>query len=250
MNRNERLRMLQVTPTLESFVNFPGIASCMTKMLLGFNCAHHVKLDMGLLAEAKRRVLYDLGFLGLSEHWNASICLFHRKYGGAMHPIELANLRPSGNGTEARHAVFQQARNELTDSKRRRLLSQDVIDITDAAEEPKGEYHTAWEHGRTLLALEELEDANDGDDAGGDDNVDLAKAPIKLQDVLEPPPLSRKERNEQVRILNRVDKSAAAELTEHHDPYDWAIYEFVAQEFRRQLRVYGLQDVMVDIEQN
>jgi hypothetical protein len=239
MNRNERLRMLQITPTLESFVNFPGISSCMTKMLLGFNCAHHVKLDMGLLAEAKRRVLYDLGFVGLSEHWNASICLFHRKYGGAMHPIELANLRPSGNGSEARHAVFQQARDELTGADttgRRRLLSKET---TEDDIEPQR---------RGMLALDdplpELDDTPDGDD--GDDNVDTARAEIKLKDVLDPPALTRKERNEQVRALTRVDKSAAAQLTQHHDPYDWAIYEFVAEEFRRQLRVYGLQDVFVD----
>eukprot|EP00045_Choanoeca_perplexa_P006219 m.52673 g.52673 ORF g.52673 m.52673 type:complete len:502 (-) comp13520_c0_seq1:11-1516(-) len=221
MNRNERMRMLKITSTLESFVNFPGIASCMTKMLLGFNCAHHVKLDMGMLAEAKRRVRYDLGFVGLSEHWNASICLFHRKYGGPMHPIELANLRPSGNGTEARHAVFQQARNELNISTaRRRLLA------TERAAQDEL-------HRRRLLS----EDA--------DSARDSARSPIKLQDVLDPPALSRKERNQQVRSLAKVDKSEADTLTEHHDPYDWAIYEFVAEEFRRQLQEYGLRDVLV-----
>eukprot|EP00730_Choanoeca_flexa_P018019 TRINITY_DN8734_c0_g2_i2.p1 TRINITY_DN8734_c0_g2~~TRINITY_DN8734_c0_g2_i2.p1 ORF type:complete len:483 (+),score=58.29 TRINITY_DN8734_c0_g2_i2:150-1598(+) len=124
MNRLEKLRMLRVTPTLESYVNFPGIASCMTKMLLGQNCAHYVKLDSMLLEEAKRRVRYDLGFVGLSEHWNASICLFHRRYGGPMHPLELANLRPTGNGTEARKDVFNKVRQSVEGTETgRRLLS-------------------------------------------------------------------------------------------------------------------------------
>jgi hypothetical protein len=66
----------------------------MTKMLLGINCAHPVRLTEEDVAEAKRRVREDLAFVGIVEHWDLSICLFHRMFGSAIDDSELKNLRP------------------------------------------------------------------------------------------------------------------------------------------------------------
>ena len=63
-------------------------------MLLGINCAHMVKLTDEDVEEAKRRVREDLAFIGIVEHWDLSICLFHRMFGGAIDESELKNLRP------------------------------------------------------------------------------------------------------------------------------------------------------------
>lgn len=43
---------------------------------------------------AKLRLRENFAFVGLVEAWNASICLFHRQFGNAMHSTEIANLRP------------------------------------------------------------------------------------------------------------------------------------------------------------
>ena len=77
----ERQRMINITHTLEAFANFPGIASCQAKMVLGFTCANHVHLFPDDMAEAKRRVTQDFALVGILEHWNASVCLFHRRLG-------------------------------------------------------------------------------------------------------------------------------------------------------------------------
>lgn len=79
--RDERKRMLQTTHTLEAFANFPGIASCQTKMIIGYTCATYVRLSDANVYEAKRRMDRDFALVGLLEHWNASVCLFHRMLG-------------------------------------------------------------------------------------------------------------------------------------------------------------------------
>lgn len=44
---------------------------------------------------AKERLRHNFAFIGLTEAWETSVCLFHRQFGGAMHPNEVANLRPA-----------------------------------------------------------------------------------------------------------------------------------------------------------
>lgn len=39
-------------------------------------------------------LLKRFGFVGITEFWDASICLFHEIYGGAFHSNELVNVRP------------------------------------------------------------------------------------------------------------------------------------------------------------
>jgi hypothetical protein len=233
---------LQVTTTLEAFINFPGIASCMAKMMLGFNCGHYVRLELDQLEEAKRRVRQDMAFVGLSEHWNASICLFHRKYGGRMDATELANLRP---GTEdagkARHDVFQQ--------------------VLQAQKAPAGSSNDATPRRRLLQApldfLEEEDEErlrNEDDAVGGEESV----LPLHTLGQREPgsvvagltavDPMSRQERNSQVRSLTQVPKSAADDLLPEHDPLDYAIYEVALEVFQREMKTYGLAPVSFELE--
>jgi hypothetical protein len=42
--------------------------------------------------------LRQFAFVGLSEHWNASVCLFHAIFGGQAHQIEYANVRKGKYG--------------------------------------------------------------------------------------------------------------------------------------------------------
>lgn len=90
--------MLLECKTLKQFANHPRLQSCMTKMLLGRYCASSVDdIDMGeAVVTALGRLRYDFAFAGLVEHWNLSLCLFHRKFGAPMHAESLLNTRPAG----------------------------------------------------------------------------------------------------------------------------------------------------------
>ena len=52
-------------------------------------------------AEAARRVREGFAFVGLTEEWDLSVCLFHKMFGGACHAFEFENTRPSYEGKSA-----------------------------------------------------------------------------------------------------------------------------------------------------
>ena len=75
-----------------------GLRGCQTKMVLGVPCAAPFALNASLLAEATRRVRDDFLFVGLTERFEASVCLFHARLGGSPVPAQFLNTRPRGVG--------------------------------------------------------------------------------------------------------------------------------------------------------
>ena len=83
----------------ECFARFPGIAGCMTRMLTGKTCAEGsvargaAPFDGGkaLVLDAKKTIA-GLAFVGLTERWNETVCLFHRMFGGSINPAEFMNF--------------------------------------------------------------------------------------------------------------------------------------------------------------
>lgn len=63
-------------------MRFPGIAGCYTKMLTHRFCAEAVPLTLSDLRRAENRLRSGMAFVGLTEAWNASVCLFHAQHGG------------------------------------------------------------------------------------------------------------------------------------------------------------------------
>ncbi|CAE7912678.1 unnamed protein product [Symbiodinium sp. KB8] len=51
--------------------------------------------------EAARRVRDGFAFVGLTEEWALSICLFHKMFGGACNAFEFLDTRPSFDGKSA-----------------------------------------------------------------------------------------------------------------------------------------------------
>mmetsp|Transcript_38514 Transcript_38514/g.78865 ORF Transcript_38514/g.78865 Transcript_38514/m.78865 type:complete len:348 (+) Transcript_38514:71-1114(+) len=51
--------------------------------------------------EAARRVHDGFAFVGITEEWNLSICLFHKMFGGACDAVEFEDTRPSYDGKSA-----------------------------------------------------------------------------------------------------------------------------------------------------
>lgn len=71
-----------------------GIAGCAAKMLAGHPCladGNQVTQDMTALAISR---LDDFAFIGITEDWALSVCLFHAKFGGKCHKREFSNVRP------------------------------------------------------------------------------------------------------------------------------------------------------------
>ena len=70
-------------------------------MMNGFKCAANIKVTAEMTALAIERVK-DVAFVGLTEEWNDSICLFHAMFGGRMNPHSFQNVRSTNsfNGNE------------------------------------------------------------------------------------------------------------------------------------------------------
>jgi len=64
--------------------------------VLGVPCAAPFALNASLLAEAARRLRDDFLFVGLTEDFDASVCLFHARLGGTTLPVaaQFLNGRP------------------------------------------------------------------------------------------------------------------------------------------------------------
>ena len=78
-----------------------GLKGCQTKMVLGLPCAAPIRLDARLLREAIRRLVHDFAFVGLTEAWEASVCLFHARLGGGA-PVAAQFLNGRPGSTERR----------------------------------------------------------------------------------------------------------------------------------------------------
>lgn len=76
------------------YFNTEGVQGCMTKMIVGHRCAEQeVDLTPQLIEKAKDRLRHDFAFIGLTEEWDVSICLFHQMLGGNARELEFVNYR-------------------------------------------------------------------------------------------------------------------------------------------------------------
>lgn len=58
----------------------------MTKMLTGYRCAEQgVEITPKLIKLAEERLHNDFAFIGLTEEWDVSICLFHQVKTSPIH---------------------------------------------------------------------------------------------------------------------------------------------------------------------
>lgn len=81
------------------FAKYPGIAGCMTRMLTGGMCAEDPYAAV-LVGKAKSDTrtkdagvaLRAMSFVGITEEWDESVCLFHLMFGGRMDPAELKDV--------------------------------------------------------------------------------------------------------------------------------------------------------------
>ena len=82
--------------SLRVYTSWPGISSCQTKMILGYKCAsNEIELQPEDLMRAMEIVERDFLFVGITEDFDRSVCLFHAMLGGQTNPNEFRNVRPT-----------------------------------------------------------------------------------------------------------------------------------------------------------
>ena len=106
LKSKERLMLKSRAATVGAFARYPGIAGCMAKMLAGYQCAANVELQSGKVVRAALATLRSPRFLfiGLTEEWDASICLLHRMLPGGSRPL-LGEFRQLGHSVNSHRAV-------------------------------------------------------------------------------------------------------------------------------------------------
>jgi len=80
----------------------PAVAGCQVRMMLGKPCGpgnSHRYEGYSLVREedvdhAIRVVEEEFAFVGITEEWALSVCLFHKMFGGSCHQREFLNVRP------------------------------------------------------------------------------------------------------------------------------------------------------------
>ncbi|CAJ1352311.1 unnamed protein product [Effrenium voratum] len=83
--------------TASCYARYPGIAGCMSRMLTGETCAQS-GVDSANFDSGKAKIpealqmLQEMTFVGLTEYWDLSICLFHRMFGGNVSVSQLVDF--------------------------------------------------------------------------------------------------------------------------------------------------------------
>ena len=82
------------TQTVSDFARHKHVQACQTKMVVGGQCGMYHEIDADLFQKAKENV-EKMAFVGLTEYYNASVCLFHEMLGGQPQPYMFKNARPA-----------------------------------------------------------------------------------------------------------------------------------------------------------
>ena len=98
---------------LRACLSLPDVRGCQTKMVLGVPCAAPLQLNASLLAEAVRRLTSDFLFVGLTEEWDTSVCLFHATLGGEAVAAEFLNARPRARAAPNANATRVRRRDRV-----------------------------------------------------------------------------------------------------------------------------------------
>lgn len=72
-----------------------GCTGCYVRKTTGYQCCN--KQAPINVAQAVDTLHTRFAFVGLTDEWDLSVCLFHRMFGGACHPREFKNVRPGRN---------------------------------------------------------------------------------------------------------------------------------------------------------
>eukprot|EP00730_Choanoeca_flexa_P017089 TRINITY_DN8184_c0_g1_i3.p2 TRINITY_DN8184_c0_g1~~TRINITY_DN8184_c0_g1_i3.p2 ORF type:complete len:311 (+),score=52.19 TRINITY_DN8184_c0_g1_i3:1744-2676(+) len=102
----ERQELQQKVKTIQDYVTFPGIAGCQVKMLTNGLCARTEHVDLARF-KAALSALRNAAFVGITDHWDESVCLFHAMFGGESHPQFFKQLRATSEHEQDYHSQME-----------------------------------------------------------------------------------------------------------------------------------------------
>ena len=97
---------------LGAYSSLPTVRGCQTRMIAGFPCNGGQPVSSTMLKTSLQR-LRSFGFVGLIEEWELSVCLFHRRFGGPILPLELHRVRVGVKQDNSTVAVADEADDAL-----------------------------------------------------------------------------------------------------------------------------------------
>jgi len=76
-----------------------AIAGCSVRMMNGHRCGEQVTVTQDMVSLAVSRLETGFAFVGLTDEWALSVCLFHIMYGSQCHKREFQDVRPGAQHT-------------------------------------------------------------------------------------------------------------------------------------------------------
>ncbi len=95
---------------MEQFAAYPDIKNCMTKQMLHQYCAARINISQTMLEEALRRV-NRMAFVGLTDAYNASVCLLYHMFEGEMKEWMFATHARKAEDIAAKEGLEMKERN-------------------------------------------------------------------------------------------------------------------------------------------
>lgn len=124
------------------YAGFPGIAGCMARMLTGDKCAESFQMREGRFDGGRARLqealkaLDSMAFVGLTERWEESVCLFHRMFGGRINSAEFLKVHEGSRhhgayGEEELEGFRDEVDEKIYEAAKRRFEA-DLADVAQA----------------------------------------------------------------------------------------------------------------------
>lgn len=76
---------------LKAFANNPLHSTIYVRMLNGIDIDRDVNITRGMISNAVAALNDEFAFVGIMERYNASVCLFHKMFGGSPRAVEFQN---------------------------------------------------------------------------------------------------------------------------------------------------------------
>ena len=143
--------------SLATYAALPGALSCQAKMLLGTPCHRpRAPLTSQEIAQAVATV-EALRFVGLQEHWQRSVCLWHARFGAPLARIELLNSRrgtTSAPTTAPGLKGVEEEESGASDPQHGALADAEAI---PGARDGARDVHLSAQHGALVTTLADVE---------------------------------------------------------------------------------------------
>mmetsp|Transcript_55795 Transcript_55795/g.103237 ORF Transcript_55795/g.103237 Transcript_55795/m.103237 type:complete len:394 (-) Transcript_55795:14-1195(-) len=89
------------------------VGSCQTRLIAGYRCAGDVPMPSDLARALDR--IDKFAFVGLTEEFERSVCLFHLRFGGRCLDVEFVNSRQGGHSSNSSTGYSTTAVNQYVD---------------------------------------------------------------------------------------------------------------------------------------